>query len=150
MPDPAFDARKLQERLDLLRKNLPVVQASLVNWGAQVVKDKVLQFVTGPAIDPKVSGRDDPRIGQIPIPRRRFMLVNSIKKERISASEWTVSSKGSIAPHNVDVHEGLKGIQPRRFIVDSVRDVKDHVLTTWTNTLNKIFQGQPVNPGTNP
>jgi hypothetical protein len=124
--------RKLKEAQKVNDKMVP----ALVDWGANKLYAEVKRYVSGP-YNPTGVG---PGTGGVPIPRVSKRLFNSIKIEKKSKTEKWVISKGSIAPHNVFVHEGTRRMMARRFIADPVEIMRQPILKHIEDEIKKELQ----------
>ena len=92
--------------------------------GAQEIYNAADKNLSGPAIDYRVPGSKDSRIGKMPIPRRSGFLAKSLQMKPVSNVEWLVYADKNIADYAGFVHDGTKYMRPRRFLHDPARERK--------------------------
>lgn len=112
-------------------KDLPLLMRAV----AQEVNKKTIQNLSGPQIKPGIPGSADPRIGQMPIPRRTAMAVHSIHMKKINPNFYAIYGDKREAPHIEYVHNGTSKMKPRRFLLMAIIFVKYY---NYKNLVNKF------------
>ncbi len=99
--------------------------------------DKTLSNLKGPGIKPGIPGSKDSRIGKMPVPVRTGQLRRSLKMVPISTLQAAIFCDPHISNYAKYVHDGAKGVPPRRFLGDVVRTNEKRYINM---IKSKIFQ----------
>ena len=130
----SVDTSVLDAKMKALNKKMPKIVPRLVMKAHDIVMKDVVKYVSGPY---NPTGRG-PGTGLVPIPRVSKRLAKSIQTQTSKTKETvTIISKGSIAPHNIEVHYGTKSKRARRFIEDPVSLNTIPIIQMWNRELYK-------------
>jgi len=119
-PKPSVNITRAMTKFKLIKQAINSAAPPIIAEQAQFFFGEVMENLSGPQINPKVRGKDDPRIGKMPVPRRTGIGASGLTLSNLSHLAWVIWMNLKVAPWMRWVHDGTKDgrLKPRRYMED--------------------------------
>jgi len=112
-----FDANRWFSKSEKVRKTAFTAASRSISDIAKDIYQKAQKNLKGPHYQP---GKGVSFAGNYPVPRVSGDLARSLKIKKFNPVLWAVFADSQVANYAKFIHEGTKGMRPRRFIGDVV------------------------------
>jgi len=116
-----FDASRWFSKSERVRKTAFTAASRSISEIAKDIYQKSQKNLKGPHYKP---GGEVSFAGNYPVPRVTGTLARSLKIKKFNPVLWAVFADSQVANYAKFIHEGTKGMRPRRFIGDVVEGGK--------------------------